>query len=319
MSYGNAVKVPEMPASGPLMCTYFVGAMGGPNTTLGTCAVRHLFDYEHIKPILMTIWPNQYPFAAPTKATNRTIAVDGDESYKSRLAIEGIAEHTIRNATVEDINLTAYYCRPRHPIMWHSVTGGGSAKGITPFWYLSNGFANRGIDGATTNHNDPDLNTGMFNQEYSPFDSVDFTEEFKILKVKKVKITPSNSKKFVIKGRHFMDPTKLFRHDNNQVTWQAQAHKYHYHGKEQFILFKLDARIGSIGVAAATPTPATDVTQTEPMVNNLTKFRYTAKVISIGAGLAKTIYLPTQIVPPTGGVASIIVPDGNIVGTQVNA
>jgi len=211
ISYGNSAKVPAQTNDGPIPCTYLMSTAGGPGKN--ETGDRHLNHYTILRTLFNTILPSQYPFGQTGYNNSVSQRVQNGESSSATggtaayLDLYSRIKYTIRNQCNEDVYITAYYCKPRYPLQFEYNPPDSHTEGFNTYWWLSQGFYQNGIGTSGTNPTYPDVNVGMTDSSFTPFDSADFTSDFKIMKSKRFKVKPSGEKKLGMSTHFFYEPS----------------------------------------------------------------------------------------------------------------
>lgn len=290
-------------------CVYFAVERYNAASTYGTVSTVELFDWNHV----MTI-ADRFRFVdANLSSTAPAAGANGINDLKQRISISGKMISWLRNQSTETCFITAYYCRPRGKISWATnVTGTHN-----PYQYLSAGFANNGLDSGVVGV----ANVTMTNANFTPFQSFDFTHNFKVYKVKKVSLAPSEQKAFVVSCKsRVIRPIDWveFAGTTNSTSWLGSAQKYDYQSPQKFILYKIEAR--PAGYGAVQGTYSKQIQMTSPTIVIDTTFKYFAKDVPQTLSTSGTIETLGIIDPTTAGHApAIIVPDGDVVGVESEA
>jgi len=295
-------------------CFYFTVERYAQLNTKDDVPTIELYDWNHVMNIADFLRVNTGLFNFPITAAFGNNVVGAD--LRLKYLLKGKQISTIRNQSTEAVNITAYYCRPRAQHVNFGDTATGGVEHNT-YKFLAQGFANNGIDPGLPL---PSLNEGMLDGNYSPFESFDFTHNFKVVKVRKVHIVPSSEKTFVLSSS-----SKLLRpldYINNAGTtsgfanWSSSRRKYTMLRPAQFLLFKVTTRPAGWGAVQAGYSK--QIQQTSPTIIMDTTFRYKAKIVPS--------YPSTNSVIEQVGIAingatapAIIVADGDAVGTEMDA
>lgn len=302
--YGQERSAPD-PGTFPL-CVYFTCERYDNTKTVDNVQSVVLFDYKHLGTILDYYW-----YQNPGSTTNMQGVLNGTgatESIKSKLWMKGVQLSTIRCQSNETEFFTAYYVRPRRPINF-----AGNLLSM-----MAQGFGLNGIDG---NNYTPSTNLGMYTEKYTPFDSLLFSTHFKVFKVKKFKLAPSEQKTLRIAKSMKFNPLAWYTLNSTStaVTWRASAATYTFTPFQPFILFKLHSRIAGYGGVVGDQTTYTRlINNTSPTCIMKSYFKYKTRLLrntSTAAENIETVGFNIHGVVP----AAIVVPDGDVLGAELDA
>lgn len=293
-------------------CFYFTCELTdtAAGTTKNNVTTIELLDYRHLGTMFIDGWlgtvANSFNGPVGVSANNYT-------SNKSKMLVKGWQLSRIRNQSNEPVRITCYWLRPRHDINLNV----GSSGVANLYTTMANGFIANGINVANQT---PSTNAGMTEARYSPFNSFDLCRDFKIYRVQKKVLNPSDMTTFSLKSKPvIMRPMDLWQHTGTSTAnWDADPtkRKYDFHRRCRVLLFRVDSNPAGWGAAQANYTK--NIQQTTPTVLMDTLFRYECKMVHIPP-------TPTAIIESAGiannaGVGpAIIVPDGDVVGVEADA
>lgn len=317
--YGQEHTVPVSTDNGR-KCTYFTTEFyTGAAITKNDIGVVPLMDYGHMMSIADFYRSgNLSTYFATGTVGNATLV---DPRFKFLLK-RGVQTSTIRNQSTEAAHITAYYCRPRQHIVPFGMTSGV----FNIYMMLAHGFANNDIDpahiyAANDAVGPKVINGAMELARYTPFQSLDFCRAFKVTKVKKVNLMPSQTKNFRLKVRQ-----QLVRPidwadtagTTGSNTWQGAIQKYNYYKQQRFILFKLSSNIAGFGAVQSNYSKL--IQTTTPTIVMDTGIRYFTKMIPYGEVALQEIAI-TGFTDPTSAAhnPAIVVPDAAVVGEEKDA
>lgn len=293
-------------------CFYFTCELSDTSagTTKNNVTTLELDDYRHLGPMFIQGWlgsvANSFNNAVGASTNNYT-------SNKSKMLVKGYQMSRIRNQSNEPVRITCYYLRPRHDINYNV----GSA-GITNLYNIMvSGFLANGLDPGNTTAS---TNSNMTRARFSPFQSYDLCRDFKITRVQTRLLNPSDTTTFINKRKaHMLRPMDLWQHTGTTTAnWDTAPgqRKYDYHRNCRVMLFRVDSNPAGWGAAQTNYTK--NIQQTTPTVIMDTIFKYECKMVHIPP-------TPSAMLE-TAGIAfnasnapSIIVPDGDVVGPEVDA
>jgi hypothetical protein len=307
--YQQEHTVPSL-TTGLIPAVYFACEFYDAAATKDTVRTVELFDVKHLG-TLFDLSQTSKASEAQTGAVSDSAAMFS--SNRQKLWVNGVMTQVLRNQCTEPVLLTAYFCRPRQNLNFSDAT-----TTPTVYQWLSYGFANNGLG---PNSVTPAGNPYMQSQEYSPFQSLDFVRDFKITRVKKIKIQPGQFKKLVIRNRRgfITHPHHLFvpSGTTDQTSWNSEAPKYQFIKQSRFILYKLQSSIGGYGgLEQLTYTKLTQTTT--PTVIMRTNFLYKFRAQYERFSPAATIEFSG--IANNGATASaIVVPDAASVGVVSHA
>ena len=172
-------------------------------------------------------------------------------------------QHKISNQSNVIIKLTKYLCMARNDI---SIVSSGQ---INPLDLMGDGFANSGIGAGTSGS----ANSGMVTESLTPFQSPDFCQKYKILKVSKVYIKQGLNHKISLadKKTHTIRPNDFITLTSGQ-TYATGAQQVGRVRGEQFYIFRIETE--QIGDEAAAPNLIGSSTL---KVNMVSDYRYEYK------------------------------------------
>lgn len=269
--YGQLNQAPVTP-EGAFTCEYFMTQLHDATYDKDSVPTLALNHNRHLRFIFARLWQGSLVnmqvadpgVAKTTLATNR----------HSLIAISGAVQYILRNQSTEAEFLTAYWCKVRKPFTYSVST---TITNQNHYQILSRGFAQNGITPGTTS---AITNEGMTEATYTPFQSVMWTQSFKIQKTKRFILPPGQQKQIWLKSK-----TKLIKpddivvyddSDNLETQWTQMPFKYEHNAYERFILFRIDARPAGRGLDQVNYTKA--MSHTSPTVALLSRFTYTARI-----------------------------------------
>ena len=308
-TYQQEHKVPGL-VIGAVPCVYFACEQWGAAATKDTVISVELFDILHMGKIFDLV-------TVGTAAGNQGSAVTNSSemwtSNRQRVWVSGTMVQTLRNQATEPVRITAYYCKPRQNLTFSDTQATSSV-----YWWLSTGFANNGIDPGSPS---PTTNDAMTEDEYSPFQALDFTRDFKITKVKKFSIQPGQFRKLAMANKRgfVTTPIHLFTPAGNSggTNWILNNPKYQIIKQGRFILYKMTGSpAGYGGVEQGTYSKLTQTTS--PAIVMRTNFKY--KFRSFYARWSPAFSLDFSGIAANGVVPpAIVVPDAASTGVVSNA
>lgn len=310
--YGSEFNVVHNSDNSPA-CVYFTcesSAPGDDTLTKDTVATVELCDPLHLAQIANYIyndfWSNSTITPSISAPNNRLVSAFNRILTKAKLT------YTLRNQSTETAYLSAFYCRARGNVNW-DVTETNNI-----YRYLSQGFANKGLD---KSHTIPSQNAAMTQLDVNPFESFDFCRNFKITKVKRLKIDPSEQVRLSLKRRPFLwRPADYFQVDPGLGTgpwsWTSAHKRYNIFKFGTFILFKLESRPAGYGAAQANYTKY--IQTTTPTVVLYSRFLYSSKMVPTMANQNAIAFNIGFGYDGTHGPA-IVVPDGDVIGEEKDA
>jgi hypothetical protein len=307
--YQQEHTVPAL-TTGLVPAVYFACEQYDGVATMDTVRTVELFDVKHMG-TLFDLSQIGKASEAQTGAVSDSTAIFS--SNRQKLWVNGKMTQVLRNQSTEPIVLTAYYCRPRQNLNFSDAT-----TTTTVYQWLSYGFANNGLGAGTVT---PAGNPYMFAQEYSPFQSLDFVRDFKITRVKKVRIQPGQFKSLMIRNKRgfVTHPNHLFvaSGTTDQTSWNSEAPKYQFIKQSRFILYKLHSNIGGYG--GTEQLTYSKLTQTTtPTVIMRTNFLYKFRAQYERFSPAATIEF-AGIATHGATKPAIVIPDAAAVGVVSNA
>lgn len=238
-----------------------------------------LFSTTHIARIADTLWTG-----TPTLQIwgyNQAASM----SLATQFHTKAFVRYRIRNMSNEPVTITAYYVKARKDI-------GQLTDGIASVYnILGEGFAEKTFVGpvnATT--------PIMTNNSYSPFESGTFTRNFKITRVRKVKIGLNSNKEFMIKKTTSIKPVQYFDLTaTTPQTWRQKFNNYTYTKHSRFILFKLE---GQASILTGQTDYMKSLGQTTPTVTMESFYNYGCRVLYVPqqtSGLVETAGIGTGV------------------------
>jgi len=250
------------------MCTYFTAEAYSNGATPDNVRTVELYDHAHV----MTI-ADRYRLAVINAAiTTPALGSSGNAfDFKNKLLIKGTAVHRVRNMTNENITVEAYFCKARH-----NITLKGAAATVNIYNFLSVGFANNGLDTANIN---PTTNLTMGFARYTPFNSWDFTKNFKVYKKKVLRLSPSAiSVVKISSGTKWIRPADWVYLDgtvNTSTSFSGLNRIYSNCVPQKFVLFKMTSNPAGFGAEQSGYSRRTQ--ETTPTIVMDTTFTYKAK------------------------------------------
>lgn len=307
--YAGETTVPANAGIGVgVLCTYVMTEVYDNAVTVDNVHTVELFDYRHLGKISDFLWVGSLTNSMLAAGANGTNSLS---SFRSKYIVRGVARYQLRNQSTEPVRISAFYCRPRHPLMLSNAVPNPNI-----YQWMSLGFANNGLDVGNIL---PSNNHTMHTARFSPFQSYDFCRDFKIMKTKQLRIDPGQSRVCYLKRRwKTIRPSDLWYVNSSSVgaSWFGATQKYSYHGKEMFILFKIEAAPAGWGSAQA--TYAKKLATTTPTVILETTFKYHARIVphryEQHNDLEITGFDLNGVTAP-----AIVVPDGDVVGVEADA
>lgn len=293
-------------------CIYFTAENDPTATTQATAATVCWLDYLHLGSILNQLWPTKI-------LTTNNFLSQGNigwttSDFRTRVLVRGYHSHYIRNASTEDVYITAYYCRARK-----DIARGAGLSNKSVYWFLAQGFAQSGLDLAD---NDPATNLFMDDAAMSPFNSFQFCSDFKITRTKQYRIPLGGQKNIHLRHRAvLLRPADLYCVGvnlalNADKLWSELDPRYNHHRHTRFVLFKMAGRPAGYGAAQSNWGKLIDVTT--PTIQMESKFHYQCKIVPTlaapSAVLSYTGFDPLSAHPP-----AVVVPGNAQVGVESDA
>lgn len=251
-------------------CVYFTTEIYTTTSTQDNVSDVVLYDYTHMVLIAERLWTN--------KAGTGMLATLSDKGWvtqdlRNKILIQGSLTYTLRCQSNETEYVTAYYCKPRGAIVFDT-----QFPNVNVYNYLALGFAQMGMDSGSTI---PSTQDYMRDDDFSPFDSLQFCQNFKIYKVKRIKINVSEQRTLRIKSkRHLLSPSRIWNVFDTTLNWSTAYQKYAYMPQAKFILFKFAGRNAALGADQPATTYVKAITKTTPTIAMDTIFRYKAKLVA---------------------------------------
>lgn len=231
-----------------------------------TCVNRVLLDVQHIPKLADLVWANKPTAAANINTSSNQTALT--QSIETKLLISGKVVYRMRNQSNEPIFVTAYVCKVRRDYRYAQGNGTNNIYGL-----LSRGFATAGKDSANIT---ADANLGMYDQDYTPYNSPIFCAFAKILKKKRFKIVPGaqhfESLKMKEKWVNPLDYVVIEGTTNGTNSWAQWTKKYDFSRHARFILFRLESN--PAGYGAAQSQYSKQITHTTPTIVMDTSMQY---------------------------------------------
>lgn len=243
--YGQQHTVPTW-ASGSVKSIYFTTERYNAAQNKETIVNCPLFMNNNIANCLNVLWKGTLQAMQLAPAA---LSTTYDTSRKSPILIGGKSIYTLRNQSTEDEYLTAYWCKARRDVTLRTPTP-ASTTVYNLYQFLARGFAQSGIDPfenlATTND-------GMEDVMLTPFQSIEFTRNFKIVKTKKIKLDAGGSRRFFYGAKtRLIRPDDYFLFDDaddSSLTWSTCPERCNFNRHTRFILFQLHSRPAGYGAA----------------------------------------------------------------------
>ena len=197
---GQEHTVPAQSAANVIPCIYFTAETYSTTSTKDNIPDIVLFDNSHVVTILDRLWPR---IAGTGMLATAAAQSWNTASLRSKVFMQGSMKYTLRCQSSETEYFTAYYCKPRGGVILDSAN-----PLVNVYQYLALGFSQAGLDSSATV---PTTNDYFADDDFTPFDSIIFTQSFKIYKVKKFRIKPSEQRTFSIKTPVLsFNPSRLY-------------------------------------------------------------------------------------------------------------
>ena len=227
-----------------------------------------------------------------------------------KMFLKGKDIYELRNQSNETVHITAYVCYARKDLFFNPYLN-ESNNGKNVYFYLATGFAENGFDINSQTTTQDALTVDSF----TPFMSRFFVRQFKIGRVKKLKIGPGRVLKQTLsmKWRHYT-PADMTMNTGAATAWISRARRFDVLKGERFILFKLHSNVG--GVSGQTSLEK-NVAQTTPTVIMRTYRRYWAK--HFPRTRQPLVYYTPYGIAAAGTAASIIVDADEQKGAEIDA
>lgn len=243
-SYGQQQRI--LPASGTPQCLYFTTERFSGGSTQSTVPTLTLNCNFHLAKLADILW-NSTPGNSMNMATANDPTLNTD--ITSRIQCHSHVKYTLRAATGQSQSFTMYVCKARGNINIQNFTSGSTNPISTQNVYdiLAEGFAQNGLNPANSGATN---NVEMRTQQWSPFQSRSFCEDFKIVKTKNFMISGGAQKSFSLKTKPFLfTPKKLFHvfGTGTPTSFSACNPVFNNNKFERFILFRSNSRIMGTG------------------------------------------------------------------------
>jgi hypothetical protein len=309
--YGQEHTVPSVTATTIYkQCVYFTPELHVGGATVDNVATVELFDHTHVMNIA-DYYRNQ------SLANSFSTAVAGNDiiqDARMRILFRRASQVCqVRNQSNEPIMITCFYVKPRGKVR--------DAANITNLYTtLATGFANNGLDPGNILAS---TNNAMHTAYFSPYQSFDFVRHFKIYRVVKRRLQPSQVSAFKVTVRNkYIRPLDWIEAlgTGNPSTWSGSQRLYKNMPPQALLLFKLTSNPAGFGGTAPQASYANFIQETTPTIVMDTLFRY--ETLSVPASMSTHGVIATSgIIDPTtaGHNPQVIVPDGDVIGDEKDA
>lgn len=278
--YGQQINVGDSTATprSVYMVTEAYDATAPPDDkTKGDIRTVTLNDLYHLSRLADLVWRNNVTTSQTGPSYNdSTVTTD----ISSRVSVQSRVSYNLRNQSTDLVTVRVYVCRARQDtnMLNYVSTGENQTSLLNIYQQLSRGFSANGIDPTTPN---PEANAGMLYRHYNAFQSLVFTENWKIVKTRLYTLRPGAMKKLYLKSRPFtFRPSKYFSLIGQQgdSTWRTSKLCYLHNRHEKFVLFQINSQ--PMGYGAAQANYSKLVSNTSPTVILNTEFRYHVNLLA---------------------------------------
>jgi len=232
-------------------CIYIITERRDATKTKDDISNVTLSNMDHLAVISDVLMKSSPGGMQTAPGSNETSSYYTDVTMK--LVVQPSVRYVVRNQSTDLMNVTVYYCRARQDSnVFNFKDGTTNASNIVNLYtVLARGFAQNAIDGSFLT---PILNDGMIMKWYSPFQSLLFTQLFKIYKAKRVQLGPGRILNCRIAPKPFIfRPHKYFelRGDTGVNSFASAKQAYNFTKHEHFCLFKIDSSPAGYGTSQA--------------------------------------------------------------------
>jgi len=284
------------------------------NTDRSKLITVPLNNIRHLSRLADTVMKNTPANAQVIPVYNSTV-LDSDIRFK--MQISGSANYLVRNQSTDLVRVRAYYCRARQDFNvtnWAAGTTNVSNM-FNIYDQLARGFAVNGLDPGNFT---ADVNTAMFYQHHSVFESVLFCQNWKIYKKKSVTIFPGRIANFHIKNKPFTwRPSKyLESYGNASAVFRSANPVYNHMRYEKFILFQVESSPAGFGIAQTTANRL--ISHNTPTVILETGFTYKFNALQQGRTPHATIEV-SGFIAQSATANTIVNPDEGTLSEEKDA
>jgi len=230
---------------------------------------------------------------------------DMDTDIRFKVRVRSHVQYAMRNQSTDLIQVRAYYCKCRQDTnLFNFVSGTTNSWSIKNHYQtLASGFAQNGLNPGDSA---PQTNDAMVNRLLTPYQSLLFTQTFKIFKKKAVTLYPGRIARFAVKSKPFLfRPAKYFYMTGSTVyTSFVNAYPtYNNPRYEKFILFQVCSV--PTGTGSSQANYSKDIGENTPTILLESSFHYKYNYVHHFARAA-TVFETSGITTTGGALNSLI-------------